>query len=229
MALRPGTTLDGELVIWRDGALDFAAVQSRASSTPARAHALAEDLPASYAVWDCLDHPDHGSVQGRTYLERRSLLLDVLAGIGPPIQAVPATDEIETARDWYDSLRPLGIEGLVAKRAGSVYRPSRIWIKVRHSEPLDSVVVGYTGPRSRPRALVVELPGGRRALSQRLTAPLAAAAAALLRDAVPHRIGEAGDGTRYTVARGAEAEVLAGSTRHRTVTITRVRLTETDA
>jgi ATP-dependent DNA ligase len=48
MALRPGTTLDGELVIWRDGVLDFAAVQSRAASTPTRARALAEDLPASF-------------------------------------------------------------------------------------------------------------------------------------------------------------------------------------
>ncbi|MFE9953281.1 hypothetical protein ACFYRJ_38425 [Streptomyces sp. NPDC005531] len=30
MALRPGTVLDGEAVIWREGRLDFGAAQSRA-------------------------------------------------------------------------------------------------------------------------------------------------------------------------------------------------------
>ena len=38
-------------LIWRDGRLDFAAVQSRAASTAARARLLAEQFPASYAVW----------------------------------------------------------------------------------------------------------------------------------------------------------------------------------
>ncbi|MDX3726474.1 DNA ligase-like domain-containing protein [Streptomyces caniscabiei] len=41
-------------------------------------------------------------MQERTYLERRSPLLGLLAWIGQPIQAVAATDEIETARAWYD-------------------------------------------------------------------------------------------------------------------------------
>lgn len=228
MELRPGTTLDGELVIWRGGALDWSAVQSRAASTPSRAHALSAELPASYPVWDCLSHSDYGDLRGRPYVVRRGLLLDALGDMGPPIQAVPATDNIETARDWYESLRPLNIEGLVAKQGGSVYRPSRIWIKVRHSDPLDTVVVGYTGPRSRPRALVVELPGGRRALSQRLTTPLAADAAALLVDDEPRHLEATRDGTRYVAAGGARTEVLAGSTRHQVVTVTRVRPAETD-
>ncbi|MGW1674562.1 ATP-dependent DNA ligase [Streptomyces sp. NPDC002324] len=227
MALRPGTTLDGELVIWRGGALDWGAVQSRAASTPARARALAAELPASYPVWDCLSHLVHGDLRGRPYVTRRGFLLDALGDMGPPIQAVPATDDVETARDWYESLRPLGIEGLVAKPGSSLYRPSRIWIKVRHSEPLDAPVVGYTGPRSRPRALVVELPGGRRALSQRLTGPLAADAAALLVDDEPRHLEATRDGTPYVAAGHAQAEVMAGSTRHQVVTVTRLRPAET--
>lgn len=75
---------------------------------------------------------------------------------------------------------------------------------------------GLPGLSGRARQLLLEGDTERRT------------AAALLRDAVPHRIGQTGDGTRYTVAGGAEAEVLAGSTRHRTVTITRVRSAETD-
>ncbi|MFF7176826.1 ATP-dependent DNA ligase [Streptomyces pseudovenezuelae] len=229
MELLPGTVLDGELVIWNGGRLDFGAVQSRAASTPARARRLAEDLPGSYAVWDCIEHPAHGDVRGRPYVERRRLLLDVLAEIGPPIQAVPASDDITTALDWYASLRSIGIEGVVAKRASSPYRPSRIWVKVRHSEPVDSLVVGVTGPRSRPWALVVELPDGRRALSQRLTAQLSASAAALLAGEEPRPLKRTRDGERYTPVGGSlAAEVLAGSTRHRVVTVTRLRPAETD-
>ncbi|MGW2725115.1 ATP-dependent DNA ligase [Streptomyces sp. NPDC001492] len=230
MALMPGTGLDGELVVWNAGRLDWSAVQSRAASTPARARRLAEELPASYAVWDCIDHPVHGDVRGRPYVERRALLLDVLADIGPPIQAVPASDDITTALDWYNSLRSIGLEGVVAKRGSSAYRPSRIWVKVRHTEPVDAVVVGFTGSRSRPRALVVELPDGRRAMSQRLTAQLSAAAAALFPEgAEPRPMTETDHGERYTpVAGGLVAEVLAGSTRHRVVTVTRLRPAEKD-
>ncbi|MFI6063195.1 hypothetical protein [Streptomyces sp. NPDC051286] len=49
MELRPGTVLDGEAVIWRDGRLDFAAAQSRAASSVSRARALAVRHRASYA------------------------------------------------------------------------------------------------------------------------------------------------------------------------------------
>ncbi|MFB7983823.1 hypothetical protein [Streptomyces vinaceus] len=53
------------MVIWRDGALDFSAVEARAASTPARARELAAALPATYAVFDLLAHPDLGDVRGR--------------------------------------------------------------------------------------------------------------------------------------------------------------------
>lgn len=227
MRLRPGTWLDGELVVWNGGRLDFSAVQSRAASSPARARRLAEDLPASYAVWDCLRHPEHGDVRARPYTERRELLAEVLAGVGPPIQAVPATDDLATALDWYSSLQPAGVEGIVAKLGSSPYRPSRIWVKVRHSEPVDAAVVGFTGPRARPRALVVQLPDGRRALSQRLSGQLSAVAAGLLPAA--GSLLSLPEGERYArVPIGLlQAEVLAGSTRHRVVTVTRLGPAET--
>ncbi|MGX1887063.1 hypothetical protein [Streptomyces sp. NPDC055287] len=60
-------------------------------------------------------------------MERRALLLDVLADVRPPIQAVPATDDPETALLWYESLHDPQIEGIVAKHASSSYQQSRIW------------------------------------------------------------------------------------------------------
>ncbi|MGW1137209.1 ATP-dependent DNA ligase [Streptomyces zhihengii] len=189
MRLPAGTVLDGEAVIWRDGRLDFGAVQARANSSIPRARALAEQLLASYPVWDVLVHPQLGNVRGRPYSERRQLLLDLVGDLGPPIQAVPATDDYETAMVWYEALQAQEVEGIVAKRAGGTYRGgTREWRKIRHAETEDLAAVGYTGARSRPRALAVRRPDGAVALSQRLTSPLAAAAA--------HYLQPAGAGSR---------------------------------
>ncbi|WP_282797357.1 DNA ligase [Streptomyces sp. CC224B] len=224
MALEPGTVIDGEAVIWRGDRLDFGAVQSRASASPARARELARTTPASYAAWDLLAHPELGDVRTRPYVERRQLLLDVLDPLGPPLQPVPATDDVEVALAWYEGLQEQGIEGIVAKRGSSPYRPGRIWQKIRHAETVDAEVVGYTGPARQPRALVVRLPDGRRAVSQRLTAALAAQAAAHLQAAGPGQPSRTEDGAPYTSAPGSlVVEVLAGTTRHAVVTVTRVR------
>ncbi|MGW2844392.1 ATP-dependent DNA ligase [Streptomyces sp. NPDC001274] len=90
MALCPGTVLDGEAAIWRDGKLDFAAAQSRAASSVTRARTLAARYPASYVCWDVLQHPDPaiGDCRPLPYTQRRALLVDLLVGVGPPIQAV---------------------------------------------------------------------------------------------------------------------------------------------
>ncbi|MFE7268494.1 hypothetical protein ACFU9B_42080 [Streptomyces sp. NPDC057592] len=124
MELRPGTVLDGEAVIWRNGRngrLDFAAAQSRAASSMTRARALAARYPASYVCWDVLQHPDPqiGDCRHLPYTERRVFLLGLLADVGPPVQVVPATDDRDVAVLWYDALREQGIEGIVCKRGGA--------------------------------------------------------------------------------------------------------------
>lgn len=222
--LPQGTVLDGEAVIWVGGRLSFSAVQSRAASAPTRARVLAVERPATYAVWDVLQHAELGDVRPWPYVERRRLLLEVLAAARPPIQPVPATDDLTVAAEWYTSLQAQGIEGIVAKPARSAYRPARIWRKVRHAETVDVPVVGYTGAAARPRHLAVRLPDGRTALTQRLTGALAAAAAAHLAAAAPGPRARTAAGEPYT-ATDAElvVEVLAGTTRHATVAATRVR------
>ncbi|MFF8659282.1 ATP-dependent DNA ligase [Streptomyces huasconensis] len=148
MRLPPGTVLDGEAVIWNDGRLDFSAVQARAASTRERADTLAAHVPATYAVWDLISHPDLGDIRARPYTERRQLLLDLFVAyrVGPPLQPVPATDDPATARVWFEALQDQGIEGIVAKRATGTYRAGRHWVKVRHSETVDAEVLGHTGP-----------------------------------------------------------------------------------
>ncbi|MGW8688036.1 ATP-dependent DNA ligase [Streptomyces sp. NPDC055817] len=177
-------------------------------------------------VWDVLQHPTLGDVRPRPYSERRALMLDLLEDIGPPIQALPATDVPETALLWYEALRKTGVEGIVCKRAEGAYRGGkRSWLKLRHSDTVDAEVVGYTGPAARPRALAVRLPGGRIALSQTLPGPLAAHLGALLAGSGPPRRAHTAGGDAYnTVAHGlVVVEVLSGTTRHAVVTVTRLR------
>ena len=111
---------------------------------------------------------------------------------------MPATDDIEVARAWYEALPDQGVEGVVAKRANSPYWAGWIWSKVRHAETVDTAVIGYTGNPARSRALAVQLPDGRRALSQQLAAPLAAVAAAHLTAAAPGRPARTKTGDAYT-------------------------------
>ncbi|MFF9607540.1 DNA ligase [Streptomyces sp. NPDC014684] len=226
--LPPGVVLDGEAVIHVHGRVDFAAAQSRALSTPARARRLSENLPAHFAAWDILSLPEHGDVRARPYDDRRALLADLLLeyDVKPPIQLVPMTDDPTVAMTWYQQLPEQGIEGIVAKRATSTYKAGRIWKKIRHAETVEADVVGYTGSAARPRALAVRLPDGRIALTQSLKAPLAAQVAVHFAASGPPRSSRTRAGETYTTtAPGLVVEVLAGTTRHAVVTVTRLRST----
>ncbi|MFF1743806.1 ATP-dependent DNA ligase [Streptomyces mirabilis] len=227
--LPAGTVLDGEAVITtEDGRISFEAAQVRAASSPTRAHRLAAQRPAHYIAFDALQLPS-GDVRPRPYSERRAALLNLLAELPAPtsIQAVAATTDRDTALTWYNTLHDQGVEGIVAKRATSPYRAGRTggWQKIRHAETVDADVIGYTGPQTRPRALAVRLPNGRTALTQTLSAPLAAQIAQVLVTARPAERGHADTGETYTrIPSGlAVVEVLAGTTRHALVTPLRLR------
>lgn len=227
MQLPAGVILDGEGVVYVGGRIDFDAVQSRAKSTPARARLLAEQHPATYAVFDILQHPEHGDTRGWSYVRRRALLEQLLEeyGMGPPIQAVPTTTDVDLARVWYDVLQAQGMEGLVVKTGSSTYRGgSRQWSKFRHAETVDAAAIGYSGPAARPRHLAVRLPDGHTALSQALKAPLVAQVAGLVAAKGPAQRAWTDSGDVYSaVELDAVVEVLAGTTRHAVVTVTRLR------
>jgi len=228
MQLQPGTVLDGEAVIWRNGRLDFGAAQSRAASSIARARALATRHPAAYACWDILQHPEPtiGDCRSQPYTARRARLLGVLHDVQPPIQAVPATDDLEVALAWYEGLQEQGIEGILAKRGDAGYPSGRRgWVKIRHADTEDALVIGYTGPRARPRhlALAIGDEGGPIRLSSRLEPVLARRIGDTISTA-PFAGERQAEGEKYTrIDTDLVVEVLAGSGRHGVLTVTRVR------
>ncbi|MFD8516960.1 ATP-dependent DNA ligase [Streptomyces antimycoticus] len=175
--LPPGTVLDGEVVVWSGNRTDFAAVQKRAfAASESRAGRLARELPASYAAFDLLAIGEE-DLRPLPYEQRRARLMALLEPLGPPLQAVPMTTDPQLAATWYESLLEIGVEGLVVKELDQPYRPGRHWRKVRHSETRDAVVVGVVGPRFRPRALALVLPGDDAPV---ISAPLATAVRAQL-------------------------------------------------
>ncbi|MFB8034196.1 hypothetical protein ACFC5Z_14855 [Streptomyces sp. NPDC056004] len=220
MELRPGTVLDGEAVIWRNGRLDFAAAQSRAASSVTRARALAAQYPASYVCWDVLQHPDPaiGDCRRLPYTERSGFLPELLTDVGPPIQVVPATDDRDVDVLWYDALCEQGIAGdRLRTRWGGLSA-------VRTAPVVESPARGHGRrpgagvhrPRLRPHHLVLAVgdEGGPARVSARLEPVLAARVGEALSGAAV--VGERrAEGEPYTrVETDLVVEVLAGSGRH---------------
>lgn len=224
LAILPsGTVLDGEALVIADGVISFEAMQRRALSR--RAASLASRWPASYAVFDVL------SIEGQDcrshpYAERRALLLDVLAPLGPPLQPVPVTADEETALEWYEGMRAVGVEGLMCKSASAPYRSgrTRAWLKYRHAAVEDGVVVGVMGPLSRPRVAAVQLGDESPRLSAKLepsvSVQLARSLAALPQEGWP----APGGGRIRAVPPRIVVEVRRGTTRGAgPLRVTRVR------
>ncbi|APY90792.1 ATP-dependent DNA ligase [Streptomyces alfalfae] len=227
--LPAGAVLDGEVVVWSGGRIDFAAVQQRAAATPLRAGALARALPASYAAFDLLAEGGD-DCRRLPYAERRARLVRLLAPWGPPLQAVPSTTDRDTALTWYETLPETGVEGLVAKRLDGAYRSgTRAWLKLRHSDTRDAVVIGCTGPPGRPQALVLALPGdGAPVVSSPLSPEVRAEASRVLPDPAGEGVATAIGIGEITYAALPEepavmAEVRQNTTRHATAVVVRFR------
>jgi ATP-dependent DNA ligase len=71
------------------------------------------------------------------------------------MQLSPATADAAEARRWFDDFRPAGVEGLVAKGAGTRYAPGRReWLKIKSWESTEVLAGGVIGPIERPSQLV---------------------------------------------------------------------------
>jgi ATP-dependent DNA ligase len=148
--------LDGELVIWRAGRLDFGALQDRLRSGPARARGLAIEAPAAYVVFDLLAYQGT-DLRDQPYRQRRRALGELLGGRLPPgLMLTPATTDPGVARTWLLGHTTSGIEGVVAKRLDQPYRPGmRGWQKLRTRLTAEAVIGGVIGPLDAPSVLLV--------------------------------------------------------------------------
>ncbi|MEU4091267.1 SpoIIE family protein phosphatase [Streptomyces sp. NPDC026673] len=141
-----------------------------------------------------------------------------------PIQSTPGTTAPDEARVWWEALRAQGAEGVMIKSLKGAHPGRRRGRRKARPDTIDCPVVGYVGYPARPTHLAVELPDGRVTLSRRLSAPACFHAAVCLVASGPGLPARTGGGEAYTTCdRGLLVEVIAETTGHPPVTVTRVR------
>jgi ATP-dependent DNA ligase len=137
--LPPRSAVDGEIVVVRDGALDFDALQMRLHPAESRVKKLSAEIPAEFVCFDVLLW-DGEVFHSRPFEERRAKVETL------PFDVSPSTRDAETAAKWLDRLEVAGFDGVIAKRLGVEYLPgSREAVqKVKGEKTADCVVVGVT-------------------------------------------------------------------------------------
>ena len=137
--LPPRSAVDGEIVIEREGALDFDALQMRLHPAESRIRKLSAEMPAGFVLFDVLLW-DGESLHGKPLEERRAKAETL------PYDVSPATRDVGEARAWLDRLDVAGLDGVIAKRLDSPYLPgSREAVqKVKGLRTADCVVLGVT-------------------------------------------------------------------------------------
>jgi bifunctional non-homologous end joining protein LigD len=136
--------LDGEVVaLDPDGRPRFQLLQSRMGLTsPAMIQARVEQQPVDYVIFDLL-HLDGHCVRELPYLQRRELLEEL--GLDGPRWRTPRYRRGGGA-GLLEAARHQGLEGIVAKRTDSPYRPGKRtgeWIKERVWRRQEFVIGGY--------------------------------------------------------------------------------------
>ncbi|MFD3652137.1 DNA ligase [Streptomyces sp. NPDC058620] len=217
--LPPGLVLDGELCAYREGRLSFTDLL-RSHSDRVRL-----GVPVSYIAFDVLAVPGQ-DIRALPLRERWELLGAALQDAGPPLQRVLATQDEETAREWFRDLRAVGVEGIVAKALNSPYRAGGTWSwrKIRHSDTADGLLIGVFGPAERPQSLLVLLPDERTVkTSPRLPATQSRQVGELVRG----RLGELTDDVDHGPVRMLDqplpVELRQAAGRHETARFVRVR------
>lgn len=144
------SVVDGEIVIAREGHLDFDALTERIHPADSRVRMLAERTPASFVAFDLLALGDE-SLMDAPLTDRRELLDRELSGVTAPVHLAPATTDIEVARSWFEQYEGAGLDGVVAKPLTVRYRPDeRAMFKIKHERTADVVVAGYRLHKSGP-------------------------------------------------------------------------------
>jgi ATP-dependent DNA ligase len=109
---------------------------------------LAKETPASFVAFDLLA-ANGRSLMAAPQSERREQLERLLASLGPPVYLTPMTRDRSLAAEWLDQFEGAGLDGVIAKPAGSPYQPGkRAMIKVKHARTAECVVAGFRWHKS---------------------------------------------------------------------------------
>jgi bifunctional non-homologous end joining protein LigD len=139
------SVLDGEIVALDEkGNPSFERLQQRINLTrQADVERIRSTCPAYFYAFDVLwlDGMDLTTLPWR---ERREILESIVTQTGP--LGLTLVHEA-SGRTFFDAAKTLGLEGIIAKKADSIYDPgrrSRHWRKIKAMRTLDAVICGWT-------------------------------------------------------------------------------------
>lgn len=135
---------DGEIVCLNEkGRPEFKRVINRLMSTDERAiESLSRSSPVHCYLFDCL-YLDGRSLLNEPLTKRKEWLADSLRR-GTPYRI---SESIEDGAALFEAAKEHQLEGIIAKRKDSKYRPghrSDDWLKIKIRQTADCFVIGYT-------------------------------------------------------------------------------------
>ena len=149
LALEPGRfVIDGEIVIMRDGLLEFDDLLQRIHPAPTRIQRLSLETPATLLVFDLLVDGRGRDISRMTLTDRRERLGKWFASLKrahPRIDHSPFTRAHAEAERWIRELGHSGLDGIMAKRADEPYHSGDrdAMVKVKRLRTADCVVAGF--------------------------------------------------------------------------------------
>ncbi|WP_138444364.1 ATP-dependent DNA ligase [Sinomonas susongensis] len=143
LALPSRCVVDGEIVLIRDGRLDFEALQQRIHPAESRVKLLSRDTPVALVAFDLLALGDRNLLRA-PFEQRRETLREALDGGTESVFLTPSTGDLEQARKWFSEFEGAGLDGIVAKRLDKPYEPGkRTMFKIKHERTADCVLAGF--------------------------------------------------------------------------------------
>jgi bifunctional non-homologous end joining protein LigD len=131
--------LDGEVVVLDEtGKPSFQKLQQ---------FGMNRDFPIHYYIFDCLSYAGT-EITDKPLIERKQILETLV-----PKSDILKYSEHITADGirFYKESKKLDLEGIMAKRADSVYetgRRTKNWLKVKNHNTQEAIIAGYTAPRA---------------------------------------------------------------------------------
>lgn len=139
--------LDGEIIIRRNGGLDFDALLQRIHPAASRVRKLAQETPATYLVFDLLLNEKGPDLTDRPLSHRRMVLKEFARNFKGSNRVLlsPATTEFKQAQRWMEQGAATGLDGVIAKRLDCEYTSGQRtgMVKIKRIRTADCVVGGF--------------------------------------------------------------------------------------
>lgn len=138
--------IDGEVVVFSKEKSSFAKLQNRLNVLDV-SHVKGKPFSVTYCVFDCL-FLDQNDLREMPLLKRKQVLQENFS-FNRRVRHVPYI--LEKGQEYYQTAQQQGWEGIIAKKASSLYlsKRSQDWLKFKVNQAQEFVICGYTDPQGK--------------------------------------------------------------------------------